>query len=228
MKDKWGTIIFAAILLVVIFGLVSRNNSEKQEKAEEQKLEQEKRIQTANTVSAMAEKYNAVTDWKDNFKGRFSFLDSTYTIELQDAIVKTDGRPILFFSGLNDIVQKDGKYYLYFGDLFGGFSGPDILFILEATPDLIKEIIAHKHNCLENYAVISQIKEVEKVRFQLTSTAVDSEKIDVEFAPSNIFIAKGNCIDFVFVGGHKDNLFDTPEKEPEQKTSAWKRIWDNL
>lgn len=232
MKNMWGTIIFVAVFSVVIIGFVARNSNEKQDKAKEQKIKQEKRAEIANIVFAMADKYNAVTDWKDNFKGRFSFLKPTYTIEIQNAIINTDGKPILFFSGLNDIVQKNEKYYLYFDDLFGGFDGPEIHFVLEYAQDQVDKVMSQSPSLLKNYAVIAQITHVKKITFLLKAEAdsLDSEDISVTITdrPSNVFIANGNCIDLVFVGSHNDRLLDTSENKPKQKTSAWKRIWQSL
>lgn len=211
MKKVFGIISFIIILLIVITGVATK----KPQATKDQELEMEKHAEIAKIIYVMVNKYNAITDWGKRFEGRIGSFDTTYTIEVQDAIVKTDGRPILFFNHLNDVVKKGEKYFLYFGDEFGVEEGANIHFILECTPGQAEKIMVQSKEVFDNYAVVGQITEVKKIRFQHTYIAdEDADFIDVEFAPSNVFIANGVCLDFVFVGHfYSDNWREILKKE---------------
>ena len=194
--------------LGIVLWVLSSKITEKRSKIEKEKLETKQHVETKNIVSAMIAKHNAVADWRKSL-GEKGMLDYAYTIEIQDALIKTDGRPILFFGGANDIVRKNDKYMVYFSNWDGPLTCADVHFILDCTPDQINKIMSQPTDFLENYAVISQIGGVKKVRLQLTakshdSEEVDSEEVDVDFAPSNVFMATGRCLDLVFVGDYDD------------------------
>lgn len=210
MKDIFGKAIFVIVILGIVVWVFSSKTGKEQSKVENEKLETKQHgetkqhDETKNIVSVMIAKHNAVADWRKSLgKKKRSLFDHIYTIEIQDALIKTDGRPILFFGGANDIVRKDDKYTVYFNNWLGSLIGADVHFILECTPDQINKIMSQSTDFFGNYAVISQIREVKKVRFQLTAQSLDSEEVDVDFAPSNVFMATGRCLDLVFVGDYE-------------------------
>jgi len=200
VKKIAGNIVISIIVLSIALWFIASEVNKRHAKAKKQKIIVEQRVETDNAVYAMVKKYNAISDWRDKFQGRISLFDATYTVEVQNAIVKTDGRPILFLSSLNDIVQHEGKYFLYFGNWFAGLSELDIQFILECTPAQAEKIMTGPKET--SYAVVAQITEVEKIRFQLTSATTPHEEIDIKFAPSNVFMARGRFLDFELVGNH--------------------------
>ena len=208
MKDIVGKTIFAIVILGIVVWVFSSKTGEKQSKVENEKFETKQHgetkqhDETKNIVSAMIAKHNAVADWRKSL-GKKGMLDYAYTIEIQDSLIKTDGRPILFFGGANDIVRKNDKYMVYFSNWDGPLTCADVHFILDCTPDQINKIMSQPTDFLENYAVISQIGGVKKVRFQLAAKAYDSEEVDVDFTPSNVFMATGRCLDLVFVGDYE-------------------------
>ena len=176
-------------------------------KTEKQKLETEKSIETKKIVSTMVAEHNAVVEWRQALdKEGGLWLDSTYTIEAEEALIRTDSRPILFFGGINDIVKKGDKYMVYFGDKkwFNFLSSADIQFVLECTAQQVDKIMSEsKKSFVDRFAVVAKISEVGKVRFQLTASSSGYEEIDVELEPSNVFIATGHCLDLVFVGDYE-------------------------
>ncbi len=242
MKNLVGKAIFAIVILGIVFWVFSSKTTEKQSKIEKEKLETKQHVETKNIVSAMIAKHNAVADWRKCFgeKG-ISLLDHTYTIEIQDALIKTDGRPILFFGSVNDIVRKDDNFVVYFSNLFddllGSWSPANVRFVLECTALQVDKILkkpTEKFNFNNNFAVIAQITEVKKNRFQLTADPSGNENIDIRFAPSNVFMATGNCLDLVFVGDYR--LGDSLEvysggvikKKGKKKGRLGKILWDTV
>jgi len=223
MKKTISRIAFGLVLLAMVYWLISSVISNRRSEAQKEKVKTEKHLQSEKSVADMVAKHNAVTDWKQNLnkKGRGFFADSVYTIEIEEALIRTDGRPILFFSQIEDIGKKSDKYIVYFANLFGFMSSVNVHFILDCTPEQFEKIMLHPR-LFENHAVIAQVSEVKKVKLKLANypekhavTDYDVAKIDkVVLEPSNVFIAKGCCLELQFVGDYqlsKDFLKAKPE-----------------
>lgn len=213
----------AAIIVAIVVVLLSldRDNADKVVKKDKQS---EKDSQIVREVQELCSKYNAVTNWRQNSDANDLFQEM-YTIQVEDALIRTDNRPILFYGSVKDIVRESDKYLVYFGS--GGLaqllslsgSGldsilnllyPEIYFVLNCTPDQVEKILLKSAGYFEYYAVIAKIGEVKKVRFKLSADVGEHEE-DVSVyikSSSNVFIAKGKCLDLLFVG-------DEPEEKGE-------------
>ncbi len=212
MKKTISRIALGLVLLAMVYWLISSSISDRHSEAQKEKVETEKHLQSEKSVADMVAKHNAVTDWKQNLNknGEF-FWDSVYTIEIEEALIRSDGQPILFFCGVNDIVRKEDKYLVYFSNLFDFLIPADIHFVLDCTPDQVKEIMLNRADLFEKYAVIARISEVKKATLKLANYA-EIDKVVLE--PSNVFIAEGRCLELRFVGNYelpKDFLKGKPE-----------------
>jgi hypothetical protein len=212
MKKTMSRIALGLVLLAIVYWLISSSTSDRRSETQKEKVESEKRLQSEKSDADMVAKHNAVTDWKQNLNKKGEFLgDSVYTIEIEEALIRNDGRPILFFCGVNDIVRKENKYLVYFSNLFGFLASADVHFILDCTPDQVKEIMLHRAGLFEKYAVIARVSEVKKVKLKLANypeehavtdyDVVETDKVVLE--PSNVFIAKGCCLELRFVGDYE-------------------------
>lgn len=198
--------LIGTVIVVVIVVVLLTPDSNNRNKAGKQDMESAKKFQLTPQVQELCSKYNAVTDWKQRI-GKKGFGEHTYTIEVKDALIRTDGRPILFTYPVYDIVRESDKYLVCFSvsmldAIFSGvvsdidfFLSCDVHFVLDCTADQVKQIMNHSAGC---YAVIAQISEVEKVRFELSS-GDSGEKVRVE--TSDVFMAKGKCLDLLLVVG---------------------------
>ena len=160
--------------------------------AKEQKAKAEKQLQLKKSIDDMVAKHNAVTDW--------IIGSSSYTIHVQDMLVRKDDRPVLIFSPVQDVVRDLEKHAIYFG--FDKLSISKRLMIEATLLDPFEDLYL--------YAVIARITEVEKVKFELRS---HSEEVDVELTSSNIFRAKGICLDLLPVGNYRP--WDTTQSQLE-------------
>lgn len=200
-KKYW---LLATIMAVVI--TLSSCDSDSPEEAA--KVEQKHKI--TEEVQKLCSQYNAVTDWKQHIDKK-GFGEHTYTIEVEDALIRTDGRPILFYGSIHDVVRKPDKYLVYFGSGWGtllrnpffGVFGCDIHFVLDCTPSQVEQIMRHPASGFDDYAVIAQISEVEKIRFELSS-GESGEKVHVE--TSDVFMVKGKCLDLLLVADEPKDL----------------------
>lgn len=153
----------------------------------------------------MANSYDAVLDWEKDLrpKRRLSFV---YTVEVQRALVREDNKPVSFIASVQDI-EKRGNEYIVFFDKWSGYFGINletnlpILFVLKCTEEQVKRILNQPDDILfENYSVIASISDVNKMRFNLTPYSLGEYEANIEIDSSAVFIAKGNCLDLLFVG----------------------------
>lgn len=195
--------LIGVVIVVVIVVVLLKSDSSNRNKAGKQDTESAKKFQLALQVQELCSKYNAVTDWKQLI-GTKDFGEHTYTIEIEDALIRTDSRPILFYGLANDIVRESDKYLVYWDRGMGALLrdslfvvfGCDIHFVLDCTPNQVEQIIQRPAGYFDCYAVIAQISEVEKIRFELSSDK-SGEKVHVK--TSDVFMAKGRCLDLLFV-----------------------------
>ena len=128
MKDVTKKAVFVIVLLAIGYWVISGKVAVKRTKTEKRELETKESIEAKKLVSALADKHNAVVDWRQALDKEEKFWrDSTYTIEAEEVLIRADGRPILFFGGIEDIIKENDKYLVYWGDNdWSYFSDDDI------------------------------------------------------------------------------------------------------
>lgn len=210
MKAKYYILAPIIVIVLILAGCDSDNSEDNSEEAA--RLEKER--QNTKKIQELCSKYNAVTDWKQHFHKK-AFGQHTYTIEVEDALIRPDGRPILFTYPIHDIVRESDKclVYFYVGSTWDAifrrsnsldydfFRSCDVHFVLDCTEDQVKQIINHPAGRSGDYAVIAQISEVEKVRFKLGASSMGYEDVSVDLETFDTFMAKGKCLDLLFVVG---------------------------
>lgn len=210
MKNDIHKSIFILIILGGFVILTSCKSIKEEAKIKE---EEEQQAEIEQNIMKMANSYNAVLDWEKDLTPK-TFLKSIYTVEVQRALVREDNRPVSFIASVQDI-EKRGNEYIVFFDKWSGYFGISleayvpILFVLKCTEEQVKRIINQPNEILiENYSVIASISDVNKMRFSLTPYSLGEYEANIEIDSSAVFIAKGNCLDLLFVGD-----FDASEVE---------------
>lgn len=175
------------LLVALLLGLVGCDSDSSDESAQLEKERLEKERQTKEKVQELCSRYNAVVDWE---QGHLE-----YTVEVEDALIRTNGRPVLLFASVEDIVRESDKYTIY---CHSGYSG------LGLAQQMLAVLGGLERYGLERYAVVARISSVKKVRFKLEAHAQGYEygEVDVELKRANVFIAKGICLDLIPVGGY--------------------------
>ena len=198
------------VIIMVVTTILSGCDNDSPEEA----TKEEKKHQIQKNVQKLCSQYDAITDWRQNIDKKGSG-EYTYTIEVEDALIRTDGRPILFYGVPHDIVKETDKYLVYWDYGWGtllrrtryfGFLGCNIDFVLDCTPSQVEQIMHHPASGFDDYAVIAQISEVEKIRYELSS-GENGEKVHVE--TSDVFMVKGKCLDLLLMA-------DKPKDEQKQ------------
>jgi hypothetical protein len=219
MNPKHTILIWVGILAIAGMCLYwFRSSSRPQEDMSDtsQAIQQEQR-QTAQQVNALCSRYNAVPDWSQQLKKDNADFDTAiYTIEAQDALIRPDGRPVLLLASVCDIARQSDKYSVHFyasSDFTTGTPEHALHFILTCTQDHIQKILTHPQSIFDmsfgtqSFAVVANISEVRKVRLALTADGYtdvwEDVVIDMDLDPSfNVFHAKGDCLDLLFVGDY--------------------------
>lgn len=197
MKEKITKIFIALMLIVIVsyFGYQFLKKDTSEEAGEPVQTKSEKEV----AIEELADKYDALTNWNENIH---------YTIQLQDLISKSD-RPILFTGYIDDIFKKDEQYFIRFVTDF--LTTPEIRFVLQSDYDKILGVLDASEGddllfkFFGDYAVVASIDEIKKMNLQITGYLEGAEEVALEYTPADIYIATGNCIDFIYIG----DIFET-------------------
>jgi len=221
------------IILIITLGcFVSLSSCGRSKKEEIKQMKKAKiKVEIEQNIKKMANNYNAVLDWEKDLKQK-SFLTNVYTVEVQRALVREDNRPVIFVASVQDIEKRGNEYIVYF-DRWTGYYNINleadlpILFILNCTEEQVKRILNQPNEVLfENYSVIALISDVNKMRFSLTPYPLGEYEADIEIDSSEVFIAKGNCLDLLFIGDFgsselekiiKESIMNLKSKEEKDK-----------
>ncbi|MFQ5904226.1 MAG: hypothetical protein ACE5JO_11095, partial [Candidatus Binatia bacterium] len=178
------------------FAIYSGHGSRSEDEAKGKETAQ-KILKLKLSISEMAAKYHAVTDWDKEFKSREFYVAPVYTLEVQNALLETDGRPILFHAPLADIEKAGNRYIVR----FGGLSYPDIYFELECSPGQVRELLENQDDLSRrNYAVVAQIKRVFRPNLVVRAYPRKGEETGIEIESSDIYMAEGTCVDLLYMG----------------------------
>lgn len=209
MKKAFGKVVIILIVLGVSYWIISsivstrQAESKKQaDNAETQEVKAEELLKIKKSVQDMVAKYNAMTDWQGILKKKS--IEPVFTLEVQDALIRKDSRPIVFVSAVEDIVRDSNNYTAHFHNKYKHLFRADIHFVLDVTPDQVQEIMKHPNSIFEYYAVFVNINSVRKIRYEVVADDDKGVSIDSSMT-SNVFEATGRCLDLIYVGGYKTN-----------------------
>jgi hypothetical protein len=196
-KIKKSLIILAVVAVAGFFGHKILEEDKQEDLREDEEKQAE--LKKEQTIQELVNKYNALDNWDKNID---------YTIQLQDLLISPD-RPILFTGNVEDVFKKDNKYFISFTTDW--YTMPEINFVLECNYDKILIILNMLENDKDsqfyyffsdygNYAVIARIDDIKKVKLQITGYPEGEGEARLEYAPTDTFIATGECIDFSYIG----------------------------
>lgn len=208
MNQKIKIIVVLLIIgAVAYFGYHYYKKETPEEGEEVQKTESQKEI----VIRELAEKYDALIGWNK---------DIYYTIQLQDLLVNS-GKPVLFTGSVDDVFVEDGQYYIRFrtgGILSWETSEKQVYFVLKCDASKASEIMKKEAKNREgeddltvlyiygslggfdDYVVVAEIENVTKPILQISGySGYEGGEVELEYEPSGTFIARGTCIDFVYV-----------------------------
>jgi len=196
MENKKKIIWFLIIVALVAGGyylLFINKEAGKKEEAKQEEISKSDLI-----IKELANKYQAITDWEENL---------TYTIQAQERLITE--KPVLFRGYVDDVFNRDGKTFIRFSSSFFSFSSVDYVLELECNKEILDKIFSEQQNkndflmFFDEYAVIANIQEVSKPVFAIKGSALSEDEVEIDIESSDLFTAKGICLDVVYIGDNE-------------------------
>lgn len=137
-----------------------------------------------------ASRYDAVTDWGVVFEDPDAILEEVYTFEIEDALVRTDSRPVLILATLEDVTKENDTYFLHFSTLWStgpfsySFQIPELRLVLEGEKNLIDKVTSGPRTFIDEYAIIATISSVSNPTLFTNET-------------SEFLVVRGHCVDLM-------------------------------
>lgn len=190
-STKIKDIVVIIVVICVIIGIVFRQVSRK-------KLKTEKNFVIKKTIDEMVTKHNAIADWDKCFVDYEKEIEDghrgIYTIDIKEALVNNDHRPVLFYGYIADVKKVKETYFT----VFYIAENVDITFELKCNSEQIQIILNQPtKDDADYYAVLAIISEIQRPNFE-----VDSYQSDILVEPCDEYIADGICLDLLFIGDY--------------------------
>jgi len=159
-----------------------------------------KKLNITKNIKIIKDNYKAI-DFNTIIKNnKIDFSKPIYTLSLQKAFLNLQGKPLLFYSYLIDYSKKGQQYLLIFYDF--GSKGPKFRYELECGEEQTKNIIEVPRDSRgDEYAVVAIITDIRRPKFSVRAFGVGENEAEIEVEPSDIYIARGRCLDLVYIGG---------------------------
>ncbi len=154
-----------------------------QHDADQQKIKEE--------IASLGAKYNAVSDWR---AGLFSgSVSSVYSVTLQHALVRSDGRPILLFGALHDMTKAASSLQC----VFDSYGKVHIRFVLACSEEQSSYLMQQHPGIFKDFfAIVAQVDAVAKL---------DAESTDEREEKKDNFRADGRCIAMLSVANYRNS-----------------------
>ncbi len=187
-------LIFVLAICVVLVGGYYLFYSDTRTEKEKQLTKQEEVSKSDVIIKELTDKYLAVVGWDQ---------DLIYTLHAQKRLVT--GKPTLFRGYVEDVFDRDGKMFIRFSSSF--LSSVDYTLELECNQQVVDKIFVQKPvsrkafgNFFDEYAVVANIQQVARPVFALKGSISSEDEVEVNLVPSELFVAKGTCVDIAYLG----------------------------
>lgn len=107
--------VFCIVCVLMVFAFETSCNVEtyeqkeaKRNQASEAKIA-ENQARLTELINGFAKKYDGDRTWQEGLKGK-----TLSTLQLQQSLIRSDGRPVLVLGNLMDVEKRDGRYGLMF------------------------------------------------------------------------------------------------------------------
>jgi hypothetical protein len=181
------------VFVVPVAGLVfacSEYQHYSQQKENREKAErQPKAAEVEQTISQFAERYNALTHWRNELAPK-TMMDPIYSAELARLFVRSDGRPVLFIASLRDISTEGDSYVVLFDGRVNMRSRFQLR--LECPESQARPLMSHPPGQNDRFAVVAHIASVNS----------GEEQSRDEGGSTYVSVATGSCVDLMPLGSY--------------------------
>jgi hypothetical protein len=170
-------------MVFLVIGLACSKSSEVTPEIQER---QRKELQR-KTEEELASKYNASLDWGEGLEGHLR----AFTIEVENALIRPNGQPVVFVAYADDLMKRDDKYFARFYRV----EHPKIYFILECKTELAEQLLSDSERVLRDYAVVAVVSSVARAALAVNARVLTNEETELEIDTPDVFIARGSCLE---------------------------------
>jgi hypothetical protein len=150
-------------------------------------------VQSTPAIAQMVSKYQAVQFWENDVRD----IGRVFAVNVQEAIVRGDKRPILLINQIADLVKEGDKYYLNFESVTYTH---DIYFKLECDAEQVNKLTTQSSGPNNEYAIIADVTSVRKLKFNVSASPKGEEEAELDLNTSDSFTAEGKCLALLNVG----------------------------
>jgi hypothetical protein len=157
------------------------------------------RVKRENTkLLELASQHHASVTWLGSLPDRG--MGGVFTIDLTEALVRTNTQPVAMKAFLEDVSERDGVFTGHF-TLFDDNSHHtfNLNLVLRCSKEQTTELLKSKPSIgdAELFAIVATVESVSRPAFEADDSNVsDNYHIDFSSTP-NVFYAKGTCVDLV-------------------------------
>jgi glycine cleavage system regulatory protein len=199
----WGTVASWLVGLAIIgggvWGLIYSHRASVREQRTAETQQQQRDASHAASIAALALKYNAVTNWEASLPALGA--SEPFSIEVSNALIRSNGQPVLLELDLEDVAGKNSGYTAQFSQLYLTNQNFQLSVELQCTVEQTKQLLViHKNNGIQ-CAVVARVTEVSRPKFKLAGSVSGSGE-DAEFSvklddSEDVFLARGELLDIV-------------------------------
>ncbi len=164
--------------------------------AEIRQQQQEAAVKAA--ITALALKYNAVTNWTAALPDRG--WGERFSIDVSRALIRSNGQPVVMMMDLKDVAENNGGCTAMFAsDSVGITHGSFGLSVeLRCTQEQANQLFTTTGNGrLQPYAVVARVDKLVRPKFKASSSwDGEDSSIDME-ASSDVFLVNGELLEAI-------------------------------
>ena len=195
---RWIPVVIIVVIVgaVVAWFMFQKSVEPRNETQRTQALDAEKQ-QQKKLVSDMAQKWNAV-EYTGSWPEERKLGHEVFTIDIEDCLIRPDGRPSLFIGTVEDVQRRGDKYVVHIDCWRAGIDC-----LLECDAVQVGKFRSKTDVGFYEFAVVAKIISVKRPFFQVTATTesgdADTESGDAEIVVDSpkTFVATGVCLDLV-------------------------------
>lgn len=143
-------------------------------------------------VSELAAQYQAEPQWAQGLSGY-----TPYSIEVERALVRQDGKPILFVGTVTDVRHRE-KAVIVEMEADPSDHVPFLRFSLNCSSTVVARLEKEPQRPA-HYVAVAHIESVSKARFRMDASGQtigeDEVETELEIVAGDYFVARGQCVD---------------------------------
>jgi hypothetical protein len=171
------------------------------------------------SVDSIVSKHNAISRWETQLE--WVGMEPVYSVDIQDILMDTSKRPILFYGTLEDLERK-GQGYIARFEPEDPRTWDLVSFQLACDEHTKQQLLVSPPDRRwgDGLAVVCSIQSVEKLRFSIDVETdgedVTTAEVSVGSSPEK-FLARGTLLSAVRIKKLSDYLTQIEQKKPESK-----------